>query len=187
MVPAPPEFTQVFGMVELPPLRGPHLVLADPRDDDRVVGRLVPQALDDELGLQHAFGRSPLVGEREARSSIRRSAPSRPTDPLAAGAIRRCSMSSSREHRLDHRPAVAGDRQPRPCAPCRALRGRCRRGSPLRRVRTRSPSLSPCRRSGCRERSGGRPLHRGDRGVGAVHAGHPERRAGASRGTSRGS
>src|SRR6188472_1633111 len=51
-------------VVELPALAGPHLVLADTRSDDRVVGRVVAELVDDVLRLQRAVFHL-LVVERE--------------------------------------------------------------------------------------------------------------------------
>ena len=53
------------GMVELPVLRRPHLVLADARGDDRVLGRAVAQLLEHELRLEQLARLGRLVGQRE--------------------------------------------------------------------------------------------------------------------------
>ncbi len=50
----PARHDERVGIVELPALAGPHLVLTDARRDDRVVGRVVAQHVDAELRLERA-------------------------------------------------------------------------------------------------------------------------------------
>ena len=52
------------GVVELPVLGGPHLVLADARGDDAVVGGVVAQLLEHVLRLERVARLALLVGER---------------------------------------------------------------------------------------------------------------------------
>ncbi len=52
------------GLLELPVLAGPHLVLADARGHDRALGGHVPQLLEDELGLEALALLGGLVGQR---------------------------------------------------------------------------------------------------------------------------
>ena len=53
------------GVVELPVLAGPHLVLTDAGRDDAVVGRVVAERLEHVLRLEQLARLGLLVGERE--------------------------------------------------------------------------------------------------------------------------
>ena len=72
-------------MVEPPELAGPHLVLADSRTHDRVVGRIVAEGLEHVLGLQGVAGDVSVVGEREVLEPARHRALPRRTVGLGVG------------------------------------------------------------------------------------------------------
>ena len=114
------------GMVELPVLAGPHLVLADARHDDRVVGSRVAQLLEHELRL-----------ERVARfATARTSAGTSPANPrsvdfhaLPIGLRRRAAEILDGARRAPRSRAGSRRRSARrDDGPCRARRDRCRRG-----------------------------------------------------------
>ena len=139
------------GVVEPPPLRGAHLVLADAGGDDGVVGRVSRSCSRTNCGLS---GRPRLLVVDEREPLLPRAELGPPGQPLAGTAAAsgrggRCPGTAStasppgrtgglgvrqaegveREQQLlDDQPAVAGDGDVGPADLVGARPGRCRRG-----------------------------------------------------------
>ena len=124
------------GVVELPPLGGEHLVLADARGDDGVLWGHVAQRLDDELGLERSVPGLLVVDQRELLLPLPQLGPpgrqTLPGEPRrqrvgrggrAGHGVRRRTPGAApgrsewaspqrvegEQQLLDHQPAVAGD------------------------------------------------------------------------------
>ena len=96
-------------LVELPVLRRPHLVLADARGDDRVVGRGVAQLLEAELRLERVARLDWLVGQRELLLPAARCGCFH-ADVSACVVAAVEQVADRLDQLLDDEPAVADDR-----------------------------------------------------------------------------
>ena len=161
------------GMVEPPVLAGPHLVLADARHEDGVVRRGVPQHFEHVLRLERVAVLGRVVVQRELLLPARDPAP-----PGARGrpaASRRLSRSlHGGDQLLDDDPAVADDRHVGPADLAQLGRvdvdvddlGVGREGRHLAGHPVVEAAAEGDQQVGL--------LHGRDRGVVAVHPGHPE-------------
>ena len=158
-------------MVELPVLAGPHLVLADARRDDRVLGRAVTQLLEHVLGLEQVAVVRLLVDQGVLLLPPRQGlSPRGEVGP----ALRPAERSDRLDQLLDHQAAVTDDRHVRTTH--LAELGRVDVDVDDLRVRSEPVELA---RDTVVEPAAERDeqiglLHRGDRRVVAVHAGHAE-------------
>ena len=157
-------------MVEPPALARPHLMLAHTRHDDRVVGTVVSQHVDRELRLQWPVLQL-LVVERVALLPLAQLGPPRreigPLPLLLRGLHRLQQL-------LDDEPAVADDRHVGP-AHLAQLGGVDvdvnHLGTGRERVRLPGDAVIESRTERDQQVA---LLHRRDRGVVAVHAGHAQ-------------
>ena len=122
---APPELSQVPGLLVLDELRRPHLVLADAGDVDRVRAGDLAEPLDDVLRGERAVGRL----ARSPAGTSRRQASSCAHQPVRSARWPASYSACDRGDELVDAPRVRRRRSARrPAGSCRSRPGRCRRG-----------------------------------------------------------